>query len=163
MLAGLLLVPVEGLAPSRRPYQRRHTLSCVDRQNGIPSWTRTNAKSLRRAHAAVLRPGYVGSPPGFRAQPFPLIWQVSGAYKAPPLTRAADHENGLLGKNRTYTSNVRSIGAVVHRPGDGSGGETCTHLYRLMRPARNYLRLPRYKMVPREVLAPSSLPLQGSA
>jgi hypothetical protein len=32
----------------------------------------------------------IGSPPGFRAPPFPLIWQVSGTYKAPPLTRAAD-------------------------------------------------------------------------
>jgi hypothetical protein len=86
------LVPVEGLAPSRRPYQGRHTLSCVDRRIGIPSWTRTNAISLRRAHAAVLRSGYSGGPPGFRTQPFPLIWQVSRVYKSQPLTRATDHK-----------------------------------------------------------------------
>ena len=77
----------------------------------------------------------VGCSPGCRTQPSPLIWQLSRAYKARP--HAGDDYNGC-------------------------GGWTCTTTGRFMRPVHRYLCYAT-EMAPREVLAPSSLPLQGSA
>jgi hypothetical protein len=45
---------------------------------------------------------------------------------------------------------------------DGCGGWTCTTTGRFMRPVHRYLCYAT-EVAPREVLAPSSLPLQGSA
>lgn len=108
-------------------------------KSGTREWSRATAIRVRSTVPEIPRATGNGCSPGCRAQPSPLMWQLSRAYKAQPHA-GADYNSEWMWR----------VDLHHHR----QVYETCAPLFVLRH---------RRTMAPREVLAPSSLPLQGSA